>query len=448
MHLLEVSGRMILLDCGLYQGSRKEAFERNRNFPFRPASIDTVVLSHAHIDHSGNLPTLVRHGFRGRIVATPATRDLCNIMLRDSAHLQEKDVEYVNKKRSQQGKKAFEPLYTLDDVNPTMELFTPLQYDRRIELMPGLGLTLHEAGHLLGSSVVSLDWSEGGRARRLLFTGDIGRSDMPILRDPATVSGVNVLVTESTYGDRVHPPSADVVGRLKGFIEDIVMQRARLVIPAFSVGRTQQIVFHLNEIYHQGRIGGVPVYVDSPLSTHATEVYEKHRECFDEEAIKAMLEGDAPFQFHGLHYVTDVADSKKLNNMQGPVIIISASGMCEAGRILHHLKNAVGDPRNIVLIVGYQAQNTLGRKLVEHVSPIRIFGEEYEVRARVHSINALSAHADSNEMHEYFRKMMPGIEKAFVVHGEEGPSNAVADDLRGLGVPEVVVPEPGRKFTV
>jgi len=446
MHLLEINGSRILLDCGLYQGKRKEAFELNRNMPFDPGSIDKILLSHAHIDHSGNLPSLVSRGFRGEILATPATRDLCDIMLRDSAYLQERDVEYVNKKRARQGKNLFEPLYRTEDVERTMKQFRSVPYGERADVCDGAAAVFHDAGHLLGSAMIALDITSNGQSGRVLFTGDLGQEDMPILRDPATVEDVDVLLTESTYGNRHHPPKADVQGRLKGFIEDISGQRAKLIIPSFSVGRTQQLVFFLNELYEQKRVPAVPVYVDSPLSSRATGVYEKHTECYDWETIRTMVEGSQPFQFRGLRYTTDVEESKAINETDGPAVIISASGMCEGGRILHHLKNNVEDPRNIVLFVGYQAQHTLGRRIVEKQQPIRIFGEEYEVNARIHTINALSAHADRNGLLKCYDQVSSTVRKVFVIHGEPESSEALASAIRERGARDVVVPQKDQRM--
>ncbi|MEI6970137.1 MAG: MBL fold metallo-hydrolase [bacterium] len=446
MHLIEIDGVRILLECGLYQGRRKEAFEKNRRLPLDPRTIDLVLLSHAHIDHSGNLPTLVRKGFKGEILCTPATLDLCNIMLRDSAYLQAKDVEFVNKKRGKLGKNPFEPLYLPEDIDGTMEAFRGVPYGQSFAVTPHATASFHDAGHLLGSAVVSIDFEEDGKRRRFLFTGDLGRPHMPILRDPVVVKDVNILITESTYGNRIHPPAEDVAGRLKGFIEDITTQRSKLIIPSFSVGRTQEILFILHDLRTQGRIGTVPIFVDSPLSSKATEVFQKHTDCFDSEAYNRILNGHDPFRFRGLTFVTSLDDSKKLNEMRGPAIIISASGMCEGGRILHHLKHGVSDPRNIILFVGFQAENTLGRKLVEHQNPVNIFGEAYDVQARIHTINALSAHADRNEFRDYFTAMGPKVDKAFVVHGETEQSQTLAQDLRTLGAGEVVVPQPGETY--
>lgn len=448
MHLLEAGGSRILLDCGLYQGKRKEAFERNRSIPLDVRSADACILSHAHIDHSGNLPSLIKNGYKGPIIATPATRDLCEIMLADSAYLQVRDVTYVNKRRARQGKNPFEPLYTPEQIPPTMQAFRPVPYEQPQEVAPGVVLTFRDAGHLLGSAFVQLDITENGSARRLVFTGDVGRNDMPILKDPQVPCDVEILITESTYGNRLHAARRDVKAQLSDICGQIARDRSWLIIPSFSVGRTQQIVYYLNELAGEGEIQDLPVFVDSPLSTKATAVHRKHPECFDEETQELLRRGDAPFRFPHLTYVANVEESKKLNRMRGPLVIISASGMCEGGRILHHLAHSVEDERNVILIVGYQAQHTLGRRLVEGVSPIKIFGERYELRAQVRVINALSAHADRNELTSLFKAMGPRVGRAFVVHGEYDASTRVAQELTELGVQEVVVPEEGRTYTI
>ncbi len=447
MHLLRVGGKQILLECGLYQGKRKEAFERNRNIPLNCHKLDCCILSHAHIDHSGNLPCLLKNGFKGPIFATPATRDLCDIMLADAAHLQVQDVVYVNKKRVRQGKRPFEPLYTPEDIPPTIAAMRPVPYDRPVEVAPGVTLSYHDAGHILGSAFVQLDIRENGSARRLFFTGDMGRRNMPILKDPYVEHGVDLLITESTYGNRVHPTKEDVKARLAALCRQVTESRSKLLIPAFSVGRTQQILYYLNELVKGGEIQDLPVYVDSPLSTKATEVHREHPECYDEETLAVLRRGGDPFTFPHLTYVTDTEESKKLNAVEGPVVIISASGMCEGGRVLHHLAHTVGHPQNVVLIVGYQAQNTLGRRLVERVSPIRIYGDEYELHAQVVIINALSAHADRNEFGRYFTEMGPKVACAFVVHGEPPAAKQLAEDLEGLGAKHVVQPEAGETYS-
>ncbi|MHC4479635.1 MAG: MBL fold metallo-hydrolase RNA specificity domain-containing protein [Planctomycetota bacterium] len=446
MHLLEVNGRRLLLECGLYQGKRKAAFERNRNIPLDCASLEVCILSHAHIDHSGNLPSLVKNGFRGPIIATPATRDLCQIMLADSAYLQTQDVAYVNKRRVRQGKRPFEPLYTPEDVPATIDAFQTLPYGEVTEVLPGVKLTFRDAGHILGSAFVQLDISENGTPRRLFFTGDVGRKDMPILKDPSVLQDVDLLITESTYGNRLHPATQDVQATLAEVCGQVMRDEARLIIPAFSVGRTQQIVYFLNELANEGRIGELPVYVDSPLSTRATDVHRRHPECYDAETEELLRRGDHPFSFPHLRYTEDVEESKKLNGMRGPVVIISASGMCEGGRILHHLKHTVEEEKNVILIVGYQAQHTLGRRLVEGLSPIKIYGERHNLRAQVRTINALSAHADHDELIDYFTRMGPEVECAFVVHGEPEASGQLAKDLRDLGAARVVVPEVSETY--
>jgi len=446
MHLVETNGKRILLDCGLYQGNRKEAFERNRTMPVDPTALDAVVLSHAHIDHSGNLPTLARHGFRGKIYCTPATRDLCDIMLRDSAYLQSRDLEIVNRKRAAQGKNLFEPLYELQDVDAIMSRFAPEPLKRLIDLGDGVSVTLHNAGHILGSAIVQLDEASRGGNRRLLFSGDLGQPNQPILRDYDVPQGADALLIESTYADRDHPSSEDVKGRLKGFIEDIHQLKSKLVIPAFSVGRTQQVLYYLNRLMEEGRMPPTPVYVDSPLSLKATQVYTKHRECYDDDASDILRQGIDPMKFPGLQFVETPDQSKALNDVPGPMVIIAASGMCEGGRILHHLKHAVGDPRNIVLIVGFQAENTLGRRIVERKSPLKILGEEFELRARVHTINALSAHADRTALMRWFDGVKGNLSRVFAVHGEPEKVDAMTTLVKAHGVADAVAPVSGQKF--
>ncbi|MBP8802714.1 MAG: MBL fold metallo-hydrolase [Kiritimatiellae bacterium] len=448
MHVVEANGMKILLDCGLFQGRRKEAFERNRNMQITPATIDAVVLSHAHIDHSGNLPTLARNGFRGKVYCTPATRDLCEIMLRDSAYLQARDLEYINKKRAQQGKNLFEPLYEQQDVDTIMRRFKPEPLKRLVDLGNGVSLVFHNAGHILGSALSQLDVKDSsGHTRRLLFTGDLGQPNQPILRNYDMPQGADILLIESTYADRDHPSSDDVKGRLKGFIEDIHQLKSRLIIPAFSVGRTQNILYTLNRLTEEGRMPPTPVYVDSPLSLKATQVYAKHRECYDEEASDILRQGIDPMKFPGLRFIETPDQSKALNDLPGPLIIIAASGMCEGGRVLHHLQRAVGDPRNIILIVGFQAEHTLGRRIVERQSPLKILGDEFELNARVHTINALSAHADRTALMRWFDGIKgTRLSRVFAVHGEPEKVAAMTELVKQHGVENVVAPVPGQIF--
>ena len=446
MHLVDWNGHRFLLDCGTLQGHRKETFERNRNFPFRPADIEAVVLSHAHVDHSGNLPTLVRQGFRGRIYATPATIDLCDLMLRDSAHIQKADVERVNRRRKAERKVPFELLYDEEDVDRTMGLFTPLDYHESFELAPGLRLTLFNAGHILGAAQVCLDYGRGGRHRRLLFSGDIGQRHMPILQDPETVPDVDVLLTECTYGDRVHPSEESVEGRLRDYVSFICQHQSKLIVPAFSVGRTQQLLFYLNHLVERGKIPAIPVFVDSPLAHKATGVYRRHPECFNERARALLASGDDPFRFPGLRFTASAAESMALNDASGPMAIIAASGMCEAGRVLHHLKNNAPDPLNIVLIVGFQAEGTLGRRIVDRTKTIKVFNEEYPLRASVYTINALSGHTDRNGLRAYAEALRPRLARVFCVHGEPDYCEAHAEQLRKIGIPKVEIPVRGQKF--
>jgi metallo-beta-lactamase family protein len=446
MILLTVNGSRILLECGLYQGKRQESFERNRKLPFDPHSIDAMLLSHAHIDHAGNIPTLVKNGFAGPIFSTPATRDLCTALLRDSGHIQEEDAEYVNKKRAKKGEPPVEPLYTIDDAEASINSFTSVGYDRPFQVVPGVTLTFRDAGHILGSAILVLDVEEDGKKSRLAFTGDLGRPGMPILRDPTIVQDVDYLIIESTYGDRFHDPIEGTEKALRDVVVDTYNRGGKLIIPAFALGRTQELVYSLHRLTDQRDIPSLPIFVDSPLALNVTEVFRLHPECFDRE-LNEFLAGRKekdPFGFERLTYTRTTRESKELNFLRQPAVIISASGMCEAGRVLHHLKNNVEDARNTILIVSWQAPYTLGRRLVEHAPQVKIFGEEYSVRARVETINGYSAHADRTGLLDYVRQVGPGrLKAAYVVHGEEPSSLALAEGLRDLGVAQVVVPRPG-----
>jgi metallo-beta-lactamase family protein len=450
MHLIEANGLRLLLDCGLYQGHRKEAFERNRHLPVDPATLDAVILSHAHIDHSGNLPTLARQGFRGKVVCTPATADLCDIMLLDSAFLQAQDLKFVNKRRRKQGKNLFEPLYEEPDVSRILRHFQPEPLGHEVDLGSGVTVALHEAGHILGSATIQLDVQTGkGNRHRLLFSGDLGNSGQPIIRDPAVVKGAHSLLIESTYADRDHPPLEDVMGRLKGFIEDIHQQRSKLIIPSFSVGRTQNILYLLNLLAEQRRVPNTPVFVDSPLATRATAIYARHPECYDEKALAMLQAGNDPLKFPGLRFTGSVEESMALNNRKGPFIIISASGMCEGGRIVHHLRNNISDPRNIVLIVGFQAEHTLGRRIVNREPTVRIFGEPVELQARVHTINALSAHADRRGLMNWFDGVnSSALRQAFAVHGDEAQTDAMVGRLQEHGARQALAPVAGQRVVL
>ncbi len=449
MHLLTVNNVRILLDCGLFQGRRQESFERNRNLPFDAQTIDTVVLSHAHIDHAGNIPTLVKNGFAGNIYTTPASRDLCAAMLRDSAHIQEEDARYVNKKRAKKGQPPVEPLYTVEDATESLKNFVSVGYNRPLPIAPGVTLTFLDAGHILGSAITVLTVQEGGEKRRLAFSGDLGRKGMPILRDPQPVEKADYVIIESTYGDRFHDPIEEAEKKLQEVVVDTYRRGGKVIIPAFSVGRTQELVYALHRLTEHRDIPGMPIFVDSPLSVNVTEVFRLHPECYDQELNQFIAQDGRrdPFGFHRLTYIRTVEESKELNFLREPAVIISASGMCEAGRILHHLKNNIEDARNTVLIVGWQAPDTLGRRLVERQAVVKIFGEEYSLRARVETINGFSAHADRTDLLDYARQLGPErLKGVFVVHGEEPSCLALAEGVRDLGAARVTVPRVGEEF--
>jgi metallo-beta-lactamase family protein len=452
-HLISLNGQKILLECGLYQGKRDEARARNRDFSFDPAAVDVLVLSHAHIDHSGNIPNLVRRGFRGKIVCTAATVDLCNAMLLDSGHIQEMDVAYVNKKRQQRGEPPVEPIYTREDAAASLKYFQGIDYDEPYLLGPGVTLTLYDAGHLLGSAIVVLDFAEdnGRPSRRLVFSGDLGRTEVPILRDPTLIEEADILLIESTYGSRTHPPIEDSSRELERVIKRTYERGGKVIIPAFAVERTKMLVYLLNNLYNQGSLPDMPVFVDSPLAVNATEVFRRHPDCFDQETKDQILrdpEGDI-FSFKKLTYIRDVEESKALNARQGPCVIISASGMAEAGRIQHHLKNNIEDPRNTVLIVGWQAPNTLGRRLVERQPVVRIFGMEYQLEAEVVTLNGFSGHADQRGLLEWVKAFKKRPEQVFVVHGDPEAAQVFADRLRhDLGYTQVIIPTLHQTFEV
>jgi metallo-beta-lactamase family protein len=444
-HLLEVGGHSILLDCGMSQGHRAESERRNRHLPFEASSIDAVLLTHAHVDHSGSLPTLVKSGFVGRIFATHATADLCDIMLRDTAYVQNHDLKYLNKRRRRRGELPLEPIYTESDVEETLERIEGVDYDSRIRVNGSVTVTFRDAGHILGSSILEIEARESGRTVLIVFTGDLGRTDVPILRDPHVVTRADVLVTESTYGGRTHNPMADVRGALAEFISSVARKKGKVIIPSFALGRTQRIVYELHGLTKEGRIPPMPIYVDSPLAVSATEIFRRHPECFDDEMNALLERNDDPLGFSRVQYVRKPEDSKKLNRMKGPMVIISASGMCEAGRILHHLKNNVSSRRNGILIVGYQAENTLGRRIAEGEKRVKIFGDQYRVRARVRVFDEYSAHADSDELLAFARQIRRVPTHTIVVHGNEEQSLALGRRLTADGFPNVVVPLDGER---
>ena len=432
MFLLKVNDQKILLECGLYQGKRSESNDRNKNFPFDPKQVDLAILSHSHIDHCGNFPNLVKQGFKGNIFCTHATRDLAGIMLEDSARIQQHDAEYVSKKRAKKGEPPVEPLYSIEDAAQAVRQFVSLNYDRPMNIADGVKLTFSDAGHILGSAQVVLDIKERDKEIRYLFTGDIGRGGHAILRDPEPVEGVDVLHIESTYGNRLHGDrDMSIVEIAKGIIET-AHRGGKIIIPAFSVGRTQLVVYTLHQLQESGDLPDIPIFVDSPLSVNATEVFRLHPECFNDEIYTFLREKDNPFGMENLQYIRQVSRSIKLNQLKGPAIIISSSGMCEGGRIRHHLKNNIEDPKNLVLFVGYCAQHTLGSRIVNGDSPVNIFGEPYEVKAQVARHDAFSGHADRDELVSHVEASSGKMKDIYVVHGEEGSALAFGDTLQSI----------------
>ncbi|MCK9212834.1 MAG: MBL fold metallo-hydrolase [Ignavibacteriaceae bacterium] len=450
LHYFKVNGKKFIIDCGLVQGKRKESFELNKTFEFfDPEEIDFVILSHAHIDHAGNLPNLVKRGFHGNIYATLATRDLCSVMLLDSAHIQEKDVEYVNKKRKKQNKNLFEPLYTTQDVHETMALFVGLNYHRTFKIDDNISVTFYDAGHILGSAVVYLTIKENGKTFTLGFSGDLGRPNLPILRDPEKIPDVDFFICESTYGGRFHQTFDKTEENLMEVLNRAIQRKAKIIVPSFSVGRTQELVYVLNQIFEKGKVSPIPIFVDSPLSVNTTAIFRLHPECFDKETISFMHQHHDPFGFEKLKYITDVEDSKKLNEIDGPVMIISASGMAEAGRIQHHLANNIGNPNNIILIVGYCAEHTLGKRIVERQPEVKIFGEIFQLNAEVIVLNSLSAHADANELIDYCSKFdKVKMKNFFIVHGDEDQQIKFRDRLHTAGFGEITIPSRGDVFSL
>ena len=445
MHLLTVNGKRLLLDCGLYQGKRSEAYDRNKDLPFDAASIDACILSHAHIDHSGVLPVLVKHGFRGNIFATSATRDLCATMLMDSAHIQESDVAYVNKRRAEKGEPPFKPLYTRVDAAETMNSFVSVEYHRPFEPVPGVRAEYRDTGHILGSAMVVLDVEEDGRPRRIVFTGDLGRKHLPILRDPESVDSADVLITEGTYGGRFHKPIEGSLEDLAEVISRTIRRGGLVIVPSFAVGRTQELVYHLHQLCQADRLPSIPIYVDSPLATNVTEVFRNHPEVYDRETrdFVSQLDGQDPFGFSRLIYVRDAQKSKALNERNDPAVIIAASGMCEAGRVLHHLKHHVGDARNTVLFVGFQAEHTLGRRLLDGDKRVKIFGDEVDVAAEIVKLEGYSAHADHNGLVGFAHNMTRRPRQTYIVHAELESAQALRDGLTGIGLENVSIPDRG-----
>lgn len=442
-HLLEINGYKVLLECGLFQGRRKDTYEINRHFHFDPRDIDAVILSHAHIDHSGNLPHLVKDGYEGPIYATKATAHLGNIMLMDSGHIHESDAAYINKKRARKGQPLIEPLYTQVDAAMVAQCFVGMPYEKEFEPIPGVVARFVEAGHILGSAAVVLDIDEHGRKFRLWFSGDIGRRDMPLLRDPVLPSDADFLLMECTYGDKTHRDPQIAFEEFHEIVLKTVKRGGKVIIPAFAVGRTQELVYALHQMIDSGDIPRIPVFVDSPLAINASEIFSAHPEVFDEET-KEFIRNDkhrAALGFDLLSYTHSVEESKAINEVEGPAVIISASGMAETGRILHHLKNNIENGNNTILIVSWQAPHTLGRRLADREPQVKIFGKVYHRRAEIATIGGLSAHGGQQMLVEYAEAVKDQVQKVFLVHGEERGAMPLTEKLKGIGISDVYFPD-------
>lgn len=441
LHRLHVNGADVLLDCGLFQGRREETNALNRDLPKWATRAQALVLSHAHLDHSGNIPTLVKRGFDGNVYMTPPTRDLCAVMLRDSAMIQMQDAAYLEKRASREGREErFEPLYTAADVQAAMERMISVPLHRPIPVAPGVTVTFYNSGHVLGSALVVVDLAESGRRTRLLFTGDLGRDELPLLKAPEIVAGVHHLVVESTYGDRLHPDIAAMDDQLGAIVRDTIGRGGRVYIPTFALERAQEVLFSLERLHEREAIPEVPIYIDSPLAIAITEIYKLHIENLEEAIQRRFLERNDPFSPPGLRYVSDVEASKRLQADHQPCIVIAGSGMCEGGRIVHHFTKGLGSAKNSVVIVGFMADHTLGRRLVEGHRKVKVFGLEREVYAQVHKINGLSAHADKDDLVQFVRRTaeVGHVQTVALVHGEDGPQKALAEALREHGIRRVV----------
>ena len=447
-HLITTeAGKKILLDCGVYQGKGLETDHMNRELRFNPEEIDHIILTHAHIDHSGLIPYLYRLGFRGSVICTHATRDLCSIMLPDSGHIQEYDVQYFNKKRARQNLPPIEPIYTLDDAVACLSLFIGIPYNFKFTIDPNTRVKFTNTGHMLGSGVVSLEVRDKGGFVHLAYTGDIGRPENTILRPPDRFPQCDYLITESTYGNRLHPKKQEAETELLRVVRETCLERGgKLIIPSFAIGRTQELVHALNNYFNEGLLPKIKIYVDSPLAINATEIFRLHPDCFNKDVHEVMEKDPNPFGFSSLHYVKSAEDSKKLNTLHDPCIIISASGMMEAGRIKHHLANNISNPRNTILVVGYCSPSTLGARLLRGDSEVSIFGQVHPVRAKIERIEAFSGHGDYKEMIDYLNcQDKDKIKKIFLVHGDYESANAYKEHMLESGFKRIEIPVLGQQ---
>ena len=450
--MLEIPGFRLLLDCGLFQGRRDEAHRQHRDLGFDPKSLSAVLLSHAHVDHSGALPVLQKHGFSGKTYLTRATADLTELMLEDSARVQVSDCSYVNKKEQRKGRACVRPLYDTDDVRKLVRRFEGTRYGDILKIAPRVTASFHDAGHILilGSAAIRLKYTARGNTTIVLFSGDLGRSNMPILRDPEPPHPCDVLIFESTYGDRLHEADREIMKqKALNLLTHATTHKSKIIVPVFAVGRTQELVMRIKELVGEGRLDPIPIYIDSPLASWATEVFRRHPECYDEETAHIFTSSGGLFASRYIHFVSSPEDSKRLNSMKGPCVIISASGMCEGGRVVHHLKHAIQDEANVIVFVGFQAKHTLGRKLVEGWDVVLIFGVPTPRRAQIVKLNGLSAHADRQDLLAYVRAIRPGPSKIFLVHGEEKQALSLAAAIQAeQSKIEFTVPHVGSSHEV
>jgi metallo-beta-lactamase family protein len=446
--LISVNGKKILYECGLFQGRREESYQKNLNFIFDPSSIDSVILSHAHIDHSGNLPNLVKKGFHGSIYATPATIELCKIMLRDSAYLQEKDLEWVNRIKRRSHQPEIQPLYRISDVEATLDLFVGIDYDKPFTIAPQVEAVFRDAGHILGSAGIHLEITEHKHTYKLGLSGDIGRPGIPLMHDTNVLRDLDMLIMETTYGNRIHDSYENVEEVVATAIRATAAAGGKIIIPSFAVGRTQLLVYVLHKLFNQNRIPDMPIFVDSPMACDATDVFRNHVEYLDRETKRLFLDGhEDPFGFKRLTYIHDVEESKKLNALAYPHVIISGSGMAEGGRILHHLRNNLENPKNLLLFVGYAAKETLARKIMDGQHVVKVFGEEHTVRCKVEIIDAFSAHADRRDLLDYVDYTPPSrLKHVFLIHGEPDQALSLKDALRSKGYGNIHYPAQGELF--
>lgn len=448
-HLLRVDDRQYLVDCGMFQGRREESYRKNMTLPLDPGSLDSVVLTHAHFDHCGNIPSLIKGGYKGNVYSTPATRDIANLIMMDSAHIMAKDYEWL--RRKEKDKKAYAPIYDQDDALEAINHFVTVNYRRPFPLEGGVSCEFYDAGHILGSSVAVLTIGKGEDEIKVAMTGDLGRWGRPILRDPAEIPDVDYLVCEGTYGNRRHDNVDDARRELAEVIQETVRKGGNIIVPAFSVGRTQELIYYLHLLKDERKIPrDLEMFVDSPMAVSATAIFRVHQECYDKETHQAFLDHHKnPFGFEGLRYVSDVSQSKELNHRTSPCLIMSASGMCEAGRILHHLKNNITDSRNTVLIVGFMAEHTLGRAIADRRPRVSIFGRKYPLKARVKILNTFSAHADYEDIKRYIKRLdLNRLKEVFLVHGEQEPLSHLKGQLHGIGVRNVRIARPGEEYVL